>query len=87
MDVGFVGVGRDQVFLQILNKHFGCLGEQTYKKYICLHFYSFRRKTQRCHDLEGLEVKAGHNLRSEAFFPHTDESCLVCRIYLLRCLP
>lgn len=32
MVVGFVGVGRDLVFLQNLNKHFGCLGEQIYKK-------------------------------------------------------
>lgn len=55
--------------MQILNKCFGSLAEQIYEKYICLHFYSFRGKTQCCHDLEGLEVKAGHNLGSEAFFP------------------
>lgn len=39
-------------------------------KNICPHFYSYRGKTQCCHVLEGLEVQAGCNLRSEAFF-HT----------------
>lgn len=32
-------------------------------------FIASGEKSQCCHDSEGLEVKAGHNLRSEVFFP------------------
>lgn len=54
MAVGFVGVGRDLVFLQNLNKHFGCLGEQIYKKICLLLIASGGKSPQYCHDLRRL---------------------------------
>lgn len=68
MVVGFVGVVRDLVFLQNLNKHFGCLGEQIYKKYLPTSYSVGVKHPQCCHDLEGHSVKASHNLGCEIFF-------------------
>lgn len=70
MVVGFVGVSRDLVFPKNLNKHFGCLGEQIYKNYICLPLIASGEKVLSVAMTWKNLVKAGHNLGSEIFFSY-----------------